>query len=195
MNRTVVEEIKARIPIEELISSYVKIDKSGRSYKAKCPFHNEKTASFFISPERGGYFCFGCFPPGQLVRTPFGYHAIETLDVNHYVYSGKGNIRKILATQHREYKGSLIDVDVQKLGGTVSLTSDHNLPIIRPKTKYYKKTKQFYRQISGYGLKNNEKVFLNQKQVEKHADILKIPTEELKVGDLFCIQFQKLFLI
>jgi DNA primase len=66
MNRTIVEEIKARIPIEELISSYVKIDKSGRSYKARCPFHNEKTASFFISPERGGYYCFGCAAKGDI---------------------------------------------------------------------------------------------------------------------------------
>jgi len=66
MNRTTVEEIKARIPIEELISSYVKIEKSGRSYKAKCPFHNEKTPSFFISPERGGYYCFGCGAKGDI---------------------------------------------------------------------------------------------------------------------------------
>ncbi len=66
MNRTIVEEIKARIPIEELISSYVKVDKSGRSYKARCPFHNEKTASFFISPERGGYYCFGCGAKGDI---------------------------------------------------------------------------------------------------------------------------------
>jgi DNA primase len=66
MNRTVVEEIKARIPIDELISSYVKIEKSGKSYKARCPFHNEKTASFFISPDRGGYFCFGCGAKGDI---------------------------------------------------------------------------------------------------------------------------------
>jgi DNA primase len=66
MNRTIVEEIKARIPIDELISSYVKIEKSGKSYKAKCPFHNEKTASFFISPDRGGYFCFGCGAKGDI---------------------------------------------------------------------------------------------------------------------------------
>jgi DNA primase len=44
----------------------VKVDKSGRSYKARCPFHNEKTASFFISPERGGYYCFGCSAKGDI---------------------------------------------------------------------------------------------------------------------------------
>ncbi len=66
MNRTNVEEIKARIPIEELIGSYVKVEKSGKSYKARCPFHNEKTASFFISPDRGGYYCFGCGAKGDI---------------------------------------------------------------------------------------------------------------------------------
>lgn len=66
MNRTAVEEIKARIPIEELIGSYLKLDKAGRSYKARCPFHNEKTPSFFISPERGGYYCFGCGSKGDI---------------------------------------------------------------------------------------------------------------------------------
>jgi len=66
MNRSTVEEIKARIPIEELIGSYVKLEKAGKSFKAKCPFHNEKTASFFISPERGGYYCFGCSAKGDI---------------------------------------------------------------------------------------------------------------------------------
>ncbi len=66
MNRTNVEEIKARIPIEELIGSYIKVEKTGRSLKARCPFHNEKTPSFFISPERGGYYCFGCGAKGDI---------------------------------------------------------------------------------------------------------------------------------
>ncbi len=66
MSRTTVEEIKARIPIEDLIGSYVKIDRAGKSFKARCPFHNEKTASFFISPERGGYYCFGCNAKGDI---------------------------------------------------------------------------------------------------------------------------------
>ncbi|MDE1966475.1 MAG: DNA primase [Patescibacteria group bacterium] len=66
MNRSTVEEVKARIPIEELVASYVKLEKAGRSFKAKCPFHNEKTASFFISPDRGGYYCFGCGAKGDI---------------------------------------------------------------------------------------------------------------------------------
>jgi DNA primase len=66
LNRNNVEGIKARLSIEELIGSYIKIEKSGKSYKARCPFHNEKSPSFFISPDRGGYYCFGCNAKGDI---------------------------------------------------------------------------------------------------------------------------------
>jgi DNA primase len=66
MGRNNVEEIKARIPIEDLIGSYIKLEKSGKSYKARCPFHNEKSPSFFVSPDRGGYYCFGCNAKGDI---------------------------------------------------------------------------------------------------------------------------------
>lgn len=66
MNRTAVEQIKERLPINEVIGNYLKLEKSGASYKAKCPFHNEKSASFFVSPDRGGYYCFGCGAKGDI---------------------------------------------------------------------------------------------------------------------------------
>jgi len=61
-----VQQIKERLSIEELVSSYIKLDRVGANFKAKCPFHNEKTPSFFISPERGSYYCFGCGAKGDI---------------------------------------------------------------------------------------------------------------------------------
>lgn len=61
-----VQQIKDRLSIEEVISSYIKLDQSGANFKAKCPFHNEKTPSFFVSKERGNYYCFGCAAKGDI---------------------------------------------------------------------------------------------------------------------------------
>jgi len=61
-----VAKIKERLTIEEVVSSYIAVEKKGNTLKAKCPFHNEKTASFFISPERGTYHCFGCSAGGDI---------------------------------------------------------------------------------------------------------------------------------
>jgi DNA primase len=61
-----VTKIKERLGIEEIVSSYIKLDRAGNNLKAKCPFHNEKTPSFFISPDRGTYYCFGCGASGDI---------------------------------------------------------------------------------------------------------------------------------
>lgn len=50
----------------EVIGSYIDLEKAGSNLKAKCPFHNEKTPSFFISPDRGSYYCFGCGAKGDI---------------------------------------------------------------------------------------------------------------------------------
>lgn len=61
-----VQKIKERLSIEEIVSSYIKLEKSGSNFKAKCPFHNEKSPSFFISTQRESYYCFGCGAKGDI---------------------------------------------------------------------------------------------------------------------------------
>ncbi|HAS80829.1 MAG: primase protein [Candidatus Nomurabacteria bacterium GW2011_GWE1_32_28] len=61
-----VQQIKERLSIEEVVSSYIKLERSGVNFKARCPFHNEKTPSFFISTERNNYYCFGCGAKGDI---------------------------------------------------------------------------------------------------------------------------------
>ncbi|HEY0980189.1 MAG TPA: DNA primase [Candidatus Paceibacterota bacterium] len=68
MNNSVIEQIKSRLPIAEVLASYITLIPAGAQFKAKCPFHNEKTASFSISPERGLYYCFGCSAKGDIVN-------------------------------------------------------------------------------------------------------------------------------
>lgn len=61
-----VDQIKSKIDIVSLVSSYVKLEKAGANFKGRCPFHNEKTPSFFVSPDRGSYYCFGCQAKGDI---------------------------------------------------------------------------------------------------------------------------------
>lgn len=61
-----VEEVKNKTDIVSLISEYIEVKKSGRNYKANCPFHGEKTPSFMITPELQMYKCFGCGKSGDV---------------------------------------------------------------------------------------------------------------------------------
>ena len=61
-----VDTIKERLNITEIVSGYIKLEKAGTSFKARCPFHNEKTPSFFVSPARQSFYCFGCGAKGDI---------------------------------------------------------------------------------------------------------------------------------
>ena len=63
---TPVEQIKQRLSILDVVGSYVSLIHAGKSYKAKSPFTNERTPSFFVSPDRGTYYCFSTAKGGDM---------------------------------------------------------------------------------------------------------------------------------
>ena len=60
-----IEELLGRVDIVELIERRIPLKKAGREFQARCPFHDEKTPSFTVSPEKQIYHCFGCGSGGN----------------------------------------------------------------------------------------------------------------------------------
>jgi DNA primase len=78
--QTFIDEIVARSDIVEIIGARVPLKKSGREFKACCPFHGEKTPSFWVSPEKQFYHCFGCGAHGTVVGFLMQYEKLGFLD-------------------------------------------------------------------------------------------------------------------
>jgi DNA primase len=72
-----IEGLKAKLDIVDVVGSYVELKKSGANFKAPCPFHDEKTASFVVSPQKQIFHCFGCGAGGDSVKFVMEYEKLN----------------------------------------------------------------------------------------------------------------------
>jgi len=75
--KEVIDRVRERADIVEVISSYVSLKPAGRNYKGLCPFHKEKTPSFMVSPEKQLFHCFGCGAGGNVFTFLMRYEGLS----------------------------------------------------------------------------------------------------------------------
>ncbi|QTA37153.1 DNA primase [Thermosipho ferrireducens] len=68
ISRELIEKIKSRVDIVDVVSRYVSLQKVGNNYRALCPFHTETTPSFYVNPSFKSYHCFGCGASGDVIN-------------------------------------------------------------------------------------------------------------------------------
>jgi len=75
-----INDLLARAEIVDIIAAHVELKKAGRDYKARCPFHDERTPSFTVSPSKQFYHCFGCGAHGSAIGFLMAYDGLDYVD-------------------------------------------------------------------------------------------------------------------
>ncbi len=120
-----IDELLARVDIIDVVGKYVTLKKAGREWAACCPFHDERTPSFYVSPVKQFYHCFGCGAHGSAIRFLMHYERLEFRDAveelaqsagltmpheirqNRHVYEEKTAIYALLDASARWYQENL----------------------------------------------------------------------------------------
>ena len=89
-DRVFLDELAARNDIVEVVSQYVQLKKSGANYFGLCPFHNEKTASFSVSPDKQIFHCFGCGAGGGVITFVMKAEGLEFPDAVRFLADKAG---------------------------------------------------------------------------------------------------------
>ncbi|MDY6916302.1 MAG: DNA primase [Candidatus Cloacimonadota bacterium] len=109
MEKSQINEIINRNNIVDIISSYIPLKKSGNNYKARCPFHDEKTASFMVSESKQIFKCFGCGKGGNVVTFLMEYEKISFIEAIKRLARRVGmNVQVSASSKYKNNKRDLI---------------------------------------------------------------------------------------
>lgn len=105
------EEIKDRLDIVEFIKGYLNLTPAGKNFKALCPFHQEKTPSFMVSPERQTWHCFGCGEGGDVFTFLMKYENLEFYEALQVLAERAGvELKRLSPAEERQF-GILYDLN------------------------------------------------------------------------------------
>ena len=110
-----IEQILSATDIVDLIQSYVPLKRAGAQYRANCPFHNEKTPSFYVNPARQSFHCFGCGKGGDAISFVRDYENLPFMEAVQKLAGRAGIVIREVesdpeADQKRKSKGRILDL-------------------------------------------------------------------------------------
>ena len=104
------ELIKEKLSVADVLRDYLALIPAGKNFKALCPFHQEKTPSFIVSPERGMWHCFGCGEGGDIFKFVMRYENMEFPEALRFLAEKAGiELRTANPREQREF-GVLYDL-------------------------------------------------------------------------------------
>jgi len=106
-----IDTIKERLSVVEVLQTYITLTPAGKNLKANCPFHNEKTPSFIVSPDRGRWHCFGCGEGGDIITFVMKYENLEFPEALRFLAEKAGVQLANINPQHQREFGILYDIN------------------------------------------------------------------------------------
>ena len=150
----VIDDVRNSNNILEVVSQYVVLKKSGRNYAGLCPFHKEKSPSFYVSPEKQIFHCFGCGEGGDVfgfIRKIENVNFMEAIEI----LAGKANIRlPAIANEEKDEKRQNLKKKIYEINQITSEFYQQNLlnPKAEQAQKYVKKRRMDMYTLKTFGI-------------------------------------------
>lgn len=152
--------------IIDTIGKYIKLSKQGNNYFALCPFHNEKTPSFIVSPNKNIFYCFGCNTSGNVINFIMKYKNINFLDSVKLL--SKKNYTSINSNVSKFYNYSSFLEKISNIYSKNLFIKLKNANIVSNYVKSRNLTKSIIKKFKiGYSSGNIYKIFINSKTEKK----------------------------
>jgi len=105
-----VEEIKSKLDIVEVIREYVQVKAVGANFQALCPFHNEKSPSFIISPDKQIWHCFGCSRGGDVLSFVMEKEGLNFAETLRFLAPKAGVVLQYENKEHQAKRNRILDI-------------------------------------------------------------------------------------